>query len=136
MPTEIAQRFLDWSLRILHETNSRTLAIIEEHANTREGRERIALSYVEPVRQRMQAILNAPNLSLRRLPQRLCLNIEMLINLFPEEERFNPPLMTLREVLIELYSSLSPNYEWVPDPEEPTPYEGPRPTRFERTPVV
>jgi hypothetical protein len=141
MPTEIAQKFLDWSLKQLHETNTRTLTIIEEAAETREGRQRIALSYLNPARQRLQFILHGhPPSIIRdghwREARRLCSTLEELINLFPEEERFNTALMSLREVLIELYSSMSPNYEHVSDPVESETYDGPRPTRFEREWIV
>ena len=139
MPTPQAQMFLDWSTNQLHEITPQGLIFIEAAAETLEGRERIAQSYVVPAQQRLHRALQNPSRA-----RRLCLIIEGLIQCFPIEERFCPPLITLREVLIDLYGFLSPNYERIPDegedwkdeaptPVEPEPeYTGPRPTRFER----
>lgn len=128
MPSEQAQKFLDWSsteLRPLSGDTPRARAIIEEYAGSREGREFIARAFVEPARHRLPRALQRP-----QEVRRLCLTIEGLISIFPVEERFNTTLINLREVLIELYSFLSPNYERVEVGQE-SEYNGPRPTRFE-----
>jgi hypothetical protein len=102
MPSEQAQKFIDWSRLHLRETNSRSITVIGEHAETPEGRRLIALSYVEPARERLPRALQDP-----REARRICLTLEGLINLFPLGERFIPPLITLRVVLITLYGFLS-----------------------------
>jgi hypothetical protein len=120
MPSEQAQKFIDWSMEHLHGTYSRAFA---EQAETPEGRVRIALSYIEPTRERLQRALED-----EREARRICLVIEGLINLFPISERFIPPLITLRIILITLYGFLSSELEYIEEPD----YNGPRPTRFDR----
>jgi hypothetical protein len=83
-----------------------------------------------------------------RETRRLTRLAEGLIQCFPVAERFCTPLMTIRESLINLYSLMSPHYNLVEDTDgevffehsrasqrtqkaEP-PYNGPRPTRFDR----
>jgi hypothetical protein len=146
------QRFKNWCILEGHGSSDIVLKILETYTVTPEGRQRIAESYVAPAQQRLHRALREPSEA-----RQLALIIETLISIFPEGERFYPPLITLREVLIDLYGLLSPNYERNPDqdyigepeyeedplpasargrvsesvtPEEP-PYEGPRPTLFE-----
>jgi hypothetical protein len=147
------QRFRDWCILEGHGSSAIVLRLLETYAVTPEGRQRIAESYIVPARQRLHRALREPSEA-----RQLALIIETLISIFPESERFCHPLIILREVLIDLYGFLSPNYERNPDqdyvgepeyeedplpasargrvsdpltPEEP-PYEGPRPTLFER----
>lgn len=144
------EKFQDWFRSQSSEPSLLHLGLITLHSITPEGRERIAASYIEPGSHFAQRLMaNHPRESV--LGVRLAAtHIENLIQCFPESERFCEPLMTLREVLIEIYSYMSPNYEAEPEyeedplpasargrvsepvtPEEP-PYEGSRPTLFER----
>ena len=107
------QRFRDWCVLEGHGASDNAVRLIETYAATPEGRQRIAEAYVVPAQQRLHR-------ALRGLPEarRLASIIETLISIFPEGERFCPPLITLREVLIDLYGFLSPNYELVSEPDE------------------
>lgn len=111
MPSEQAQKFIDWSKGHLYddEISSRALTIIGGHAETSEGRSLLALSYIETARQRLQRAIQDTSEA-----RRTCEAIESFINTFPVEERFTPPLITLRVVLITLYGFLS-EQESVPD---------------------
>lgn len=104
MPSEQAQKFIDWSKGHLYDDDisSRALTIIERYADSIEGRELIARSYIEPARQRLQRAIQDTSEA-----RRTCEAIESFINLFPIEERFNTNLITLRVVLLTLYGFLS-----------------------------
>jgi hypothetical protein len=107
------KKFINWCVLEGHGSSPNALALIEEYSATPEGRRRIAESYIIPAQQRLnRALFDRPE------ARRLALIIETLIGIFPEFERFTPPLITLREVLIDLYGFLSPNYELVSEPNE------------------
>jgi len=103
MPSEQAQKFINWSKGHLYDDDisSRALTIIGEHAETSEGRNLLALSYIGPARQRLQRAIQDTSEA-----RRTCEAIESFINLFPIEERFTTHLITLRIVLITLYGFL------------------------------
>jgi hypothetical protein len=110
MPSEQAQKFIDWSREHLRGNQLSALTTIAEHAETPEGRSIIALSYIQPARERLNRALEDP-----REARRICLVIEGLISLFPISERFTPHLITLRVILITLYGFLSSEYEPLPE---------------------
>ena len=140
MPTEQAQRFMDWARASTPTMADYAIELLERYADRVEGRFRIAQSYVIPAERMMQMAIHAEPGSTQEA-QRVCLQLENFIGLFPEGERFIErfiePLMSLRECLIELYAYISPRYTWdhkAPRPEEP--YTGPRVSRYERPPVI
>lgn len=110
MPSEQAQKFIDWSREHLRGNQLSALTTIAEHAETPEGRSLIALSYIQPARERLTRALEDP-----REARRICLDVESLINLFPISERFTTHLITLRVILITLYGFLSSEYEPLPE---------------------
>jgi hypothetical protein len=119
------EMFEDWFKGQYSEPSSHHLELVTRHSVTPEGRERIAASYIEPARQHAQRLMATPGASTRAI--RVVTNrIENLIQCFPEEERFCEPLITLREVLIEIYGYMSPNYEAIPD-QEPQYEDDPQP---------
>jgi hypothetical protein len=119
------QRLRDWCILEGQGSSDIVLGILETYAVTPEGRQRIAESYINPARQRAQMMI-ANGATMRDTTRQAAL-IESLIQCFPEQERFCPPLMYLRQVLLDLYRYMSPNYEPVPyqDPEyeDPTPVD-------------
>jgi hypothetical protein len=135
----ITLKFLEWCQLEGHGSNENAMRLIETYSRTPEGRQQIAQAYITPAQQRLHRALRGHSEA-----RQLALTIETLINSFPAVERFSPPLITLREVLIDLYGFLSPNYEPVPEndgeityeriqqvAQEAEAYTGPRPTRFE-----
>jgi hypothetical protein len=141
------KKFIDWYLSQHFQPNTTHMELIAQNSVTVEGRNRLAQSYVQPARQRVLHLVHHRS-SVRAIQSQASM-IENFFQCFPEGERFIQPLMSLRDTLIELYSLMSHNYEYVADeargygeitPEqiqqvaaeqEEAGYTGPRPTRFE-----
>jgi hypothetical protein len=135
MPTEQAQRFLDWA-RLTNPTMADyALELLEQYADTEAGRFRLAQSYVRPAELLMRGATGEGSGSIQEA-QRVCLYIESFIGAFPEGERFIAPLMSLREHLLDLYAYLSPRYTRDQEVPLPEPYAGPRVSRYDRKPVI
>jgi hypothetical protein len=93
MPTEQAERFLDWARLTNPTMDERAFLLIEQNSDTVEGRARLAQAWVTPANERKRWVLDE-SLGGRWQARRLCLDIEAFIGLFPREERFIPPSST------------------------------------------
>jgi hypothetical protein len=134
------ERYIDWYLArqvsgptSLSSTTFRE--IVSEYIQTRDGRQRLAQSMLNPSRIRIQSH-HQNGLRVRPL-RRHILEIENFLAILPDGERFTIPVEELRNILVELIALLDvasnrPRSESLPSDPEVEGYEGPRPTRFER----
>lgn len=147
MPSELAQKFVDWA-REYSGLNERALLLVSQYADNAPGRELIAQAYVTTSHQRMYRAVSERWGSPEKARQ-VCLSLETFIQLFPKPERFCSPLISIREDLIELYAFLSPKYESTQGEAVDTNStllfqealieqfpDSPRRNRYEREPVV
>jgi hypothetical protein len=132
MPSAQAHRFMQWYVnQTLVDPNrpmlgQHSIGTLEAHSDTQEGREWIARSYLMPVLVQLDILRNEPESRLLDIED-LIFTIEDLIQVFPASERFTPPIMELRKAISELCV-----LHTAPAPEQPQPYDGPRPSRLER----
>jgi hypothetical protein len=125
------QRYLDWyRLRdVRDQVPGSTLKLIsrlEELIISTGGRLQIAKALLVPAKKKLERLREVPS---QKDLKKLIIELENFIEILPDDERFNPAVMSIRKILFDLCSILTSRYGVVGSTDT---YEGPRPTRFER----
>jgi hypothetical protein len=129
------QRYLDWyATRDVKdkskgppEVTQKLLVSLEKLIVSQEGRLKIATSLLRPAQQKTERLKSSPT---QKDIKRFILELECFIGILPDEERFTPPVMSLRKILFDLCGILTNRFGVVGAISNE--YVGPRPTRFER----